>query len=66
MLYELRAAYFRKESVIRFEETDDTEATYAAMFRVLNKARQSSLWALGEITLTNLTTNQILNQMGRK
>lgn len=49
--YSLTATLGQATNVIWFEEPDDTEATWTAMFRILNAAVESRLWAKGEIVL---------------
>jgi hypothetical protein len=66
MLYRLTAKLGDNIKTVTYEEPDDTEAMYGAIFRILDKASQSRVWALGAIELVNLTTNQTLNTMGGK
>lgn len=49
--YTLTATLGQATNEIRFLEPDDTEATWTAMFKVLNAAQKSRLWAKGEIVL---------------
>jgi hypothetical protein len=49
--YTLTATLGNASNTVTFEEIDDTEATFTAMFRILNAATGSRLWAKGEIVL---------------
>ena len=66
--YEIRATRQGKVSAVIFEDVNDSEATYSAIFRILDKANkgQNGLWAMGEVTLTNLTTGELLKTMKEK
>jgi hypothetical protein len=64
--YRCSASLKGRESNFDFEDSCDTEAIYFALYKVLDKATQSELWHLGEITLRNLNTNQIIQTMKKK
>ena len=52
--YTITATLGSNTETIRFQEIDDTEATFAAIFKVLDKANKgttSRIWRKGEIVL---------------
>ena len=64
--YELRATLNKQTKTIRFDDIDDIEAIYTAIFRVLDKASNHNAWARGYISLTNLTTGELVKEMASK
>lgn len=50
--YTITATLGSETRTITIREPDDTEATFAAMFRILDEAQKSNLWAKGEIVLS--------------
>ena len=50
--YQITATLGSRSNTITIHEPDDTEATFAAMFMILDSAQKSDLWAKGEIVLT--------------
>lgn len=50
--YTLTATLGNASNTVTFQDTDDTEATFTAMFRILDAAVKSRLWAKGEIVLS--------------
>lgn len=50
--YTLTATLGSNTNTVTFRDTDDTEATYTAMFKILDAAVKSRLWAKGEIVLS--------------
>lgn len=64
--YRLRATYGKWSKTIVFEDVSDTEATFKALFIVLDKAKKDNLWALGHIELINANTNTLIQQMPAK
>ncbi len=49
--YTLTATLGNASNTVTFNEVDDTDAMYTAMFRILDAAVKSRLWAKGEIVL---------------
>ncbi len=64
--YELIAEKDGESAVIRFEDVNDAEAMLAGIAHILNKAIESEIWRRGRITLTNLRTNHLVNEMKEK
>lgn len=64
--YELKAEWRGETYVLIFQDTSDTDATFSGIFRILDRAKANTSWAKGAITLTNLRTNEIINQMKEK
>ena len=50
--YTLTATLGSATNTVTFREVDDTEAIWPAMFRILDAAQKSRLWAKGEIVLS--------------
>lgn len=50
--YTLTATLGSTTNTVTFQDLDDTEATFTAMFKILNAAVGSRLWAKGEIVLS--------------
>ena len=50
----------------RIYADDDTEATYAAMARVLNAAVEDRVWAEGAITLRHNASGRVVQTMPAK
>jgi hypothetical protein len=49
--YTITATLGSTSNTVTFQDTDDTEATYTAMFKILDAASKARLWAKGEIVL---------------
>jgi hypothetical protein len=64
--YELRATLNKVSKVTCFEDINDIEAMYTGIFTTLNKASKSLIWSKGHITLTNLTTGELVKEMASK
>lgn len=64
--YKLTATRLGRTNVHRFEDAGDIDATYTAMFYVLNRANRSDLWAKGRIELVNLDTGETVQTMEAK
>ena len=64
--YQLQATLNNQIKTIWFEDIDDIEAIYTGMFKTLDKASNSRIWARGHIALTNLTTGELVKEMASK
>ena len=64
--YSCRADLGKKTSMFMFECKDNIEAMFHAMNEILNRAKKSDTWAVGEVTLTNKTTNTVIQTMKAK
>jgi hypothetical protein len=64
--YQLQAKLNGHIKTIWFEDIDDIEAMYTGIFRTLDNASKSRVWARGHIALTNLTTGELVKEMASK
>jgi hypothetical protein len=64
--YELQATLNKQTKTIRFSDTDDIQAMYTGIFRILDKAKRYTTWSHGYISLTNLTTGELVKEMASK
>jgi hypothetical protein len=64
--YELRATLNKVSKILYFNDIDDIEAIYTGIFRTLDNASNSRIWARGHIALTNLTTGELVKEMASK
>jgi hypothetical protein len=65
MNYTIVASFNGSVSRVRFNASDDTEATYEAVGVILNKAMTSKVWAKGAIELRN-SDGEVIHEMGAK
>ena len=64
--YQLQATLNNQIKTIWFEDIDDIEAIYTGIFKTLDKASKSRIWARGYIALTNRTTGELIKEMASK
>lgn len=64
--YQLTAQRLGKVHKHTFTEADDTEATFIAIFHILDQAKTKQAWAKGRIELRNTTTNELIKVMEAK
>lgn len=64
--YKLQASLNGQIKTVIFDDLDDIEAMYTGLFRTLDKASKSRIWARGHIALTNLTTGELVKEMASK
>jgi hypothetical protein len=64
--YQLQATLKNKTKTLWFEDINDTEAIFTGIFKVLDKASKSVIWARGYIALTNRTTGELVKEMASK
>jgi hypothetical protein len=64
--YQLTAQRLGKVQKHSFTEVDDHEATFKAIFYILDQAKTKEMWAKGRIELQNTTTNEVLKVMEAK
>jgi hypothetical protein len=64
--YQLTAQRLGKVQKYTFTEVDDHEATFSAIFYILDQAKTKQMWAKGRIELQNTTTNEVLKVMEAK
>ena len=64
--YQLQATLNNQIKTIWFEDIDDIEAIYTGIFKTLDKASNSRIWARGYIALTNRTTGELIKEMASK
>lgn len=62
--YSLTARLGQAVNVVRFLEHDDVDAMWTAMMKILDAAKESRLWAKGEIVLAG--PDGIVNTMAAK
>lgn len=65
-IYRLRATLNEQTRSVRFSDTNDIQAIYTGLFKTLDKASKSRVWAWGHISLTNLTTGELVKEMESK
>ena len=64
--YQLTAQRLGKVQKHTFTDVDDNEATFSAIFYILDQAKTKDMWAKGRIELQNTTTNELLKVMEAK
>lgn len=64
--YKLTATRNGARREILFPAQDDNQATFDAIFKILDKATNSEIWAKGAIQLHNCNTGELLKEMEEK